>query len=786
MSKALTDIELTALVDGELRQSIGYFGGRLANMRQQALVYYEGLPKGDLAPPEIEGRSSVIATEVRNVIESMLPELMAKFSSSERVVELEETKPQDEQAAKDASEYLNYVFYKKNNGHRILETAFKDALISKSGIVKCWWDTRTEESKEDYRGLTDVELSEILDDEEVEPIAHESYSDEEAEEQKAQALQQAQAQFAQVQGNPQAMMQLQGMIQGIEAQPIPSLHNVTVKRTKKGGKIAMEAVPPEEFLVSRKAKSLEDAPFVAHRIVRTQSELKSMGYKDVDNITSEESSSMLSMERVERLTWDDDMSYLTQTDLPSYDPSQRLIVLYECYLRVDVDGDGIAELRKITKAGNQILDNEEVDAIPFVVFRPILMPHRFFGLSVADLAIEPQRVKTSILRSMLDNLYLQVNGRYYAVEGQVNLDDLLTSRPGGVVRMKQVGMAGRLDQSSADLADSMQMLQYMQGFTEEATGWNRVANAADNPDSLNETATKANIVANKAQMRLDLIARNFAEGLVDLFKLMLKYLTQHQDAIEDVKLGGRWVKLDPREWRNQFQFNINVGLGTGSKDQQVQHLSMLIQHQGQQLAAGLPTVTPANIYQSSKKLAEALGYKNADAFFVDPAQQPPRPQQPNPELIKIQAQQQADQAKLQLDAQKHQAEIQADMQLEQFRQQVQAEQVAQQNQLQAQREAMQARLTQEIETMKAQQQMALEQYKIEQQTQASLAIEKLKAETAVVVAQMNAQKGVEGAPMADTTNALAAALQGFQAALEQMRAPRTIVRGADGRAVGIQ
>jgi hypothetical protein len=189
--------------------------------------------------------------------------------------------------------------------------------------------------------------------------------------------------------------------------------------------------------------------------------------------------------------------------------------------------------------GNQVLDNEVVDIIPFVTICPIPEPHKFFGLSVADLAMTGQLAETAILRSTIDNQQLEVNGRYFAVENQVNLDDLLSSRPGGVVRIKSQGAVGRLDQGKGNLAESMSLMEYMKGYNEDSTGWSRQSQGND-PSSLNkpETATKANIVTNKADMRVDLIARNFAEGFVELFRMMLKLVCQYQNKGAQVRLSG--------------------------------------------------------------------------------------------------------------------------------------------------------------------------------------------------------------------------------------------------------
>lgn len=750
----MTEDELRALTDSELKQAVGYQSGKLAAARQKALYYYEGLAEGDLSPPDIEGRSHVVSTEVRNVIESVLPELMAKFASSERVVELEPTKRNDEQGAKVATDYLNYLFYKKNDGHNILQTWFKDALISKAGMVKVWWDTRTEETREEYRALDDVELAQIMDDDEVTVTESSSYPDEEDAKKRQEALTQLQQQLDQAmnaatQGNQQAAQAVQALQQQmaqIVQMPPKMAHDITCKRSKKGGKITIENVPPEEFLISRKAKNIVDSPFVGHRVLRTASELTSMGYKNVGQITSDDSGQDYSLERVERVSFDDEMPY-TNTDTPTADPSQRNIWVTECYIRCDFDGDGIAELRKVVRAGNQILENEVVDVAPFVYVVPVIMPHRFFGLSLADLAMTGQKTNTSILRAMLDNLYLQVNGRYYAVENHVNLDDLLTSRPGGVVRVKTPGAVGRLDQAAGDSGDAMGMLQYMEAFTEKSTGWNRMSQATPNADSLNQTATAANIVTNKADMRTDLIARNFACGVVDLFKMMLKLVCQHQEAAEEVKLNDEWVQIDPREWRNQFSFTINIGLGTGNKDQLVQHLMMQLNIQKEALQIGVST--PENIYQSAKKLSETLGFKNCEMYWTDPVKNP-QPPKPDPEMMKVQAQTQADaqkfQAQTQIDMQKHQSdlamrekEMEFQSQLREHELNLEAQKQAQQAQLDMQERQHKAELDAQLQA----QQMELDRWKAQLDSETKIMVAQIQAQATLNKAQASAAESVE-------------------------------------------
>ncbi|MDE2098911.1 MAG: hypothetical protein KGL39_16780 [Patescibacteria group bacterium] len=785
---ALTDDDIQSLCAAEIRQSLGYTSTKLSAARQKALYYYLGQAIGDLAPPEIDGRSSVVSTDVRNTIEAMLPQLMVTFTGGDEVATFDAQGPEDEGKAKQATEYINYLFFKKNPGHRISYTWMKDALLQKNGIVKCWWDTRFEETKEEYKGLTQIELAQILDDEEIEVTGQNTYPDEEDAEQRQQAIEQLSQQLQRFPPAHPAVMQIQAQIQQIQSIPPAMLYDVVCVRTNKQGKIQIENVPPEEFLIDRQAKDIPTARFCAHRTLRTKSELKSMGYKRLDEIGSQEESQSANQERIQRLAYNDENAYVEKGE--TVDEATDTVWVTECYLRCDADGDGIVELRKITMSGDVMLDNEEVDCAPFVSITPIPLSHTFFGLSVADMAMESQKTNTSLLRASLDNTYLQVNGRYFAVEGQVNLDDLLTSRPGGVVRIKNPNAVGRLDQGMGDMGSTQFLMQYMQEDLENRTGWSRQSMGND-ASGIQTTATAANIVTNKADMRLDLIARNFAEGFTDLFKLMLKLIGQHQDRDVQVKLSGGWVNIDPREWRNQFDVSINVGIGLGNKDQKIQHMMALIQHQAQVYALGV--ANSQNVYESSAELSKLLGYKNGDKFFTDPQKQPP-PNKPDPEMVKGQVQMAIEEKKMQTAAQlkqidfqlqdrKNAREIQRDIELARQQQEFQAQQDTLSRQLeersnmqkaqydameaerQRQHEAMIAEAKATIEKMMEDNRLALEKYQTDTQAQTQLTI-----------------KGIENQPQVDS----AEMFKVMHALLEKLSQPAQIVRDpVTGKAMGM-
>lgn len=733
----MTDDELVSLAMLELRNSQAWNTTKLSGMRKKALDYYMAKAEGDLSPPEIEGRSSVVSTDVRDTIEWMMPQLMATFCGGDTVVEFEPSKPGDEQKAQQATDYMNYIFFKRNDGFNNAYVWMKDALLQKNGIIKVWWDTSDVEKKEEYRGLNVTELTELMDDPEVEVIEQRSYPDEETIKQMQQAGQQMQGQLAQAaqaaqQGNQQAAQaasQMQQQLAQLQAQDMPMLYDVTCKRVIKGGKMEIDNIPPEEFFICRDAKDIQSARWVAQGTQRTRSDLRSMGFKNVDDIGGGDTGQSTNFERVNRKFINDEMAYASDELASNQDESK--VWVYECYMRVDQDGDGISELRKLTIAGDQLLDNEEVDEVPFISICPVIIPHTFFGLSVADLAMESQKTKTSIKRSLLDNTYLEVNGRYYAVENQANLDDLLYSKPGGVVRVKQAGAVGRLDQGTGNSAAALQMLEVEQNDLETRTGWTRYSQGNDANGLSQNTATGVDIITNRADMRMDLICRLFADGYVKLFRMLLKLVCQHQNKREKLMISGNWVEFDPREWRNMFDVNINVGLGTGNKSQRVQHLMMLAQMQEKVIGMGL--ADPHKVYNLLTDLTRALGYKSGDKFFNDPAKTQPPPQQPHPDQIKAQAQMQVEQAKIQAQMQLEQMKVQAEKEIEQSKAELQAqvdrnrqEQEARQHALKVQAEMESQLQLAQIESADKQADREMERYKADLDAQTKILIEQMR------------------------------------------------------------
>ena len=596
----LEDLELKNTLQSHIHNSLGFLGGTLSSEREKSLEYYQGDKLGN----EIDGRSQVVSTDVADTIESLLPNLLRVFTASDKVVVCEPVKAEDAPLADQATAYLNHIFYKENDGFQLLYNFFKDALLEKNGILKIFYDESQKVEYETYKNLTDKDYEDLTADESVEIIDHTEKPDTLAE----QAAEQFEAQMEQ---------------QGIDIDlPEPKLHDCKIKRTITEGKIKVESVPPEEFLIDRSAIKLEDANFVAHRVQMTRSELVSMGYdkEDVDSLPSSDAST-LNTERLARYENIDDFPFDT-----SDTKTTQKVTVYENYVRYDADGDGIAELRKVLSVGESsefILENMPCDHIPFVSVTPIPMPHRFYGRSVSELVEDIQLMKSTVMRQLLDNMYLTNNNRVAVMDGMVNMDDLLTSRPGGVVRTKQApNQVMQPIQAQPISQQAFPLLEYLDTVREVRTGVTKYNQGLDS-DSLNKTATGISAIMNQTQMRAELIARIFAEtGVKDLFRKMFELSVKYQDREKIIQLNNQYVPVMPTEWKNRFNVTIQVGLGTGTKEQQIIILNNILDKQLQafqlQGQREFPMVSLKNIYNTLSKIVENAGLKTVDSYFINP------------------------------------------------------------------------------------------------------------------------------------------------------------------------
>lgn len=681
----ITDEGLKAILQAARANAEGESqGSDLAAQRSDAMDYYMGRMDKDL--PSMEGRSSAVSTDVQDTVEGIMPSLLDIFAGSENVCQFNPVGPEDEDAARQETDYVNHVYNQENQGFLVTHQMIKDCLLQKNGIVKFWWEESETEERETYEGLDEAALGTLMDDDQVELI--------ERTERPYLAA-------------PNSNIIPIGVSPGVEA-PTQNLYDVTVIRRKPYGCVKVAGVPPEEFLISKRARNIPDSPYCGHVTPVTRSSLIEEGYSK-DLVSSIPTGSPTpSTEQTSRATVSDD----DQGEAAAADWSMEEVEKVEHYIRVDWDGDGIAELRKITTAGTgyTILDNEPYDSMPFASATPIIMSHRFWGRSMADLTMDIQKIKTAIIRTILDNLYFANNGRLEIAEefaGENTLDDLLTNRPGGIVRTKRPG--GLLPVPHTSIGPhAYPALEYFDGVREVRTGItkNTVGPDSDAINPYKGTATGVNALMTAAQQKIRMIARIIAEtGFRDMMLGIHELILKHGKDARKVQLGNKWVDIDPRQWKTRKDMTVTVGLGTGSRDQVLSFLMQILNLQIKALeiqgGASGPLVFLKDIYSSLKKFTEAGGYK-VDQFFSEPTpedQQKAAQPKPDPKMAEAQGKLQLQQQKNQGDMMAKQQQAQQDAYMEKYKADLKAETDSMKAKIDAQVKLMTAAIEAKLKVM---------------------------------------------------------------------------------------
>ena len=642
--RGMSDGELAALIDGELNDSLGY-DDTIAADRAEALDYYAGIAEGDLAPPDIDNRSTVVSRDLMDAVEWSMPSLMRLFAGSDEVVRFEPDHPGEEDAAKDATAACSHILWERNPGFTLIHDAIKTCLIQRIGILKVWCEEAFEERQERYSGLDAMAVEALGADPAVEIVAVEpSYQ---------QATDPAT-------GGPAMLL------------------DVTVKRREGRKEYRIDGVPPEEFRISRDARSVESPRFIAHEPSSvTASDLISMGFDPELVGTLPTLGTDRTGERAERHRregWD-------PTTAEEGDDSQRKIEIVDCWIRADVDGDGVAEYRHVMKSGSTILVNEVTDDHPFALFSPILMPFRVIGLSLHDLLKDIVRIKTALTRQVLDNAYLANNPQRLVARGAgVDIDALLNPSPGSHVETNDIN--GVRDLTVPNIgAEGLGLIAYIDKVRDARTGVSEF-NQGLGAGALRDTkigSEGAQEMMASAMQRVELMARVLAEtGFKRTYRLILKALCQYQDREMQLRVNGRWLRLDPREWHTRYRLSVAVGMGSMSRGVQLAGLQavMALQEKAAALLPGL--VTPTNAYNALARFVEANGFRDAGQFFTappPPEEQPPEqdaPPEPSPDaLVQSQALVEAEQIKAQAAAQRAAQENVVKVQIE--REKIEAE-----------------------------------------------------------------------------------------------------------------
>jgi len=684
----MNDEELLSFLQKKEEEAAAYVWGQLGREREIAMREYHRLPYGN----EEDGWSQIVTSDVQDTVEWILPSLLKIFTSTDRAVSFEPVTANDVKGAEQATDACNYVFYKQNNGFLTLHTAFKDALMVRNCAVMWRKEIKETVSNVPFKGATAEMLTMITED--------------------GSEIVEANEEFMQLPDGSQIQV-YSGRLKKIEERTI----------------VRIEAFDPNDLLVEREWTSplLDECPYVARVMRVTASDLKQMGF---DVLAEELRGSDVSgtAQRISRITQDDDTATMERDDA-GHDPLAEGWLRIE-FVLVDVDGDGIAERRCIYRLADKVLKNEIVSHVPIATFSPVLNSHRWDGMSVADAVSDLQKLHTELVRQTLNNLYLSNNPRTTVLTDanwspRANIDDLLDSRPGGVVRMQQADALG-VHGTPFTAQSTLPMLEYVQGMRENRTGVTRYSQGMDG-DSLNKTASGINQIMTAGQQRLELIARVAAECLLKpIFQGVLKLLTEGGMEKLAFRLRDEFVEYDPNEWRDWYDMTINVGLGTGDKQSQMGALQMIAANQVQLMQMGM--VKPEQIYHAQAKLIEAAGFKDVQNFITDPSGQPPQPQAPNPmlqvEQMKLQAKAQEVQFKAQQEAQAAQLQAQIDERKAQAN--LMQERARSENDIAIERERIAAEM--QLERFKAELSANTELQKAQLQIQAQIEIERAKSD----------------------------------------------------------
>ena len=623
-------VDLDALynaIEAESESAYGEDDGDLTQERAQAIDRYLG--KNLIPAPD--GRSQVVDRAVYETIQWIEPSLARIFANGDDVVEVAPQGPEDEQGAKQESQYLNFVALQRNNWPQVFDVASKDALLTKAGYLYAYKKVRRQIEVERYERQTPEALAMILQDG-AEPISHKEYPDDSA---------------------PQ-------MVQGPDGQPMPAppamLHDVEVRRVKEDPEFCIEALPPERCKVSRHCKDVQvkDSPYFEYFDYPTISSLRQDGIKVPDDVESGDDPDETPEDTARNRYGEDGSNPL--------DPAQRRVLTRWVWIRYDADRDGISELQYCIVVGREVVHREEVNCIPIGVLCPDPLPHRHIGLCPADTVADLQDIKTVIMRGGLDNLQFSNNVRMFVDPSMVNLDDVLTNRPGGAIRGKPGAVFG---QHLAPIPmpfvfpQAMEAYGFMEQVSEGRTGVNRYFQGTDQ-NQLNKTASGVQALSTMAAQRVEQIARMYAPGIVTLFSVLHEIILKAGKFSDRIKLNGQWVNIDPSQWRKRNDFRISVGYAAGNKDSLAMRLTNLAGMQAQALQAGLPIVNPRNVYETMIELTKAGDLSNPERFWTDPStvQQPP---QKNPQVEVEEVKGQFELQKTQMDNQTKQsiAETQA-------------------------------------------------------------------------------------------------------------------------------
>ncbi len=764
----MDDYELVNIIKSHIEDGLGSDFGEISDDRQEVFDRY----MGELYGNEREGESKVTTRDIFETIEWAMPPLMRHFTSGDRPVEFEADGPGDEQAAQQETEAVQQEFWKDNNGFVCLYLMFKTTLMYPNGYIKICREERERTVFEKYRGMDVEDIALITDDAELEMVE--------------------------------------------SSQLENGLWEVKVKRKLTRGRNLVLVLPEDEVVVDSNWTSidLEDCPFVCHYPDKTHSELLEMGYDedDLEEVYGA-GSEAYSSEETNRRYYSDE-SYNT-------DPTHKALRKYkyhEAHMLVDYDDDGIVERRKVVMIGDKIFDNEETDEQPIISASAILMPHKHVGVSLGQIVMDLQEIRTTVWRQTLNNMYRMNNPRTIALKG-ANISDIINNRTNGIIRAK-TPQDVTIEDTKPIINQVVPLLNLIDDTKDMRTGITK-SSTVPNPDILEKSAEGSYLAfVEKADQRIDLLARLFAETIIKPIFIKLHTLILKHGDTKFMKLSGQWVRVDPTMWRRRESMTVRVGLGISSRQQKLAAARVIQQDHNYLIENGAVAdpqsgkpglVTLQHVYNGRKLMIEAIGEQEVDKYYQNPSQIPPRPAAPpppDPTLLMIQSNERIEGQKRQLEVQKIRADAQmkamqaqADAamqerkfrfeQLEQFYKQQIAALTGRMKEEENRNKDEAARMKIEIEALQTQledaqhdEKLAVEKYKAELDAETKITLKKMDIGEKQIdmIEQLTERQGL----MNESQQTVQQALMNLSSLIEEIRQPKEIVYDADGEIVGVR
>jgi hypothetical protein len=658
---AIDNDKLLAAIDAASENSYGSDdGSELSARREAAIRAYIG----DNVDPAPAGRSQVVDRTLFEVIESCLPSLVRIFASGDDVVRVLPVGPDDQDAADQTTALLQWTVTEKNPWEQISHDWFKDSLLLANGYAMAYWDESERIERETYEGQSDEQLALLMQDDNVRILQHSQRPDEDTDKRNAEGFQRAQQQWQMMAAQAQQQAMQTGQPPQMPPPPQPPqpafLHDVVLERVENEGKVCIEVLPPEHCRVSVNAAdfTLKTADYFETWSLKSVSELRSMGLDVDDWVNDSEDKDTLEDSARDRFAED------WRRQNPDTEPAMRKVRTRMVWVKTAAEDDDIARMYYAVVVGRTVLYAEPCTRIPVASITPMPMPHRHIGLGMWDILEDIQQTKQAVIRSALDNLYLSVNGRT-VVSDQVNLEDLLDVRPGGVVRMNSGALPAEghvLPLNHPFAFDSIiGTLSYFDQARQNISGVNAYFNGVDQ-GALNRTATGLSLMTTQSAQRVEQIARMFAIGVEYLFSCVLELIQKHANKAQTFALRGKWYAVDPLAWSKKRDLKIAVGVGAGNKDAMLAHLNAML---AQQMQIGMPLAIAdrTTVYNTASEIAKLQGFAQTERFWKDPSQTPPPQPQPPLPLMLEQQKQQAEMQRAQVAVAAEQAESQLDAQV---------------------------------------------------------------------------------------------------------------------------